>query len=224
MSETVRVLVVDDHEVVRMGLITLLEDVPWIQVVAQADSAEDALLAVSLHHPDVVVMDIRLPGDSGIDACQNITTRWPDTKVVMLTSYGDDTMIFRAIQAGASGYILKQVGTQSLIAAIDAIRRGEALLDPIVTQRVLAKVRQGEVERQAAAFKDLSEREMEVLALVAQGKSNVEIAQELMLAQKTVRNHVSAILAKLGLTNRIEAATYAVRHDIERHLPGRIDS
>lgn len=221
MSETVRVLVVDDHEVVRMGLTTLLEDVPWIQVVAQAESAEAALLAVSLHHPDVVVMDIRLPGDSGIDACQNITTRWPDTKVVMLTSYGDDTMIFRAIQAGASGYILKQVGTHALISAIDAIRRGEAVLDPIVTQRVLAKVRQGETERQAAAFKDLSEREMEVLALVAQGKSNVEIAQELMLAQKTVRNHVSAILTKLGLTNRIEAATYAVRHDIERHLPGQ---
>ncbi|MFO7683478.1 MAG: response regulator transcription factor [Chloroflexota bacterium] len=217
----VRVLVVDDHEVVRLGLITLLEDVPWIQVVAQADSAEDALLAVAHHYPDVVVMDIRLPGDSGIDACQKITTRWPNTKVVMLTSYGDDTMIFRAIQAGASGYILKQVGTHALITAIDAIRRGEALLDPIVTQRVLAKVRQGETERQAAAFKDLSEREMEVLAFVAQGKSNVEIAREMSLAQKTVRNHVSTILAKLGLTNRIEAATYAVRHDIERHLPGR---
>jgi DNA-binding NarL/FixJ family response regulator len=138
----------------------------------------------------------------------------------MLTSYGDDSLIFRAIQAGASGYILKQVGTHALIDAIAALRRGEALLDPVVTQRVLARVRQGEMERQAAAFKDLSAREMEVLALVAEGKSNVEIARELSLSSKTVRNHVSTILAKLDLTNRIEAATYAVRHDIERHLPG----
>ena len=189
--------------------------------MAQAGSAEEALLAVSRHHPHVVVMDIRLPGESGIDACSQITSRWPDVKVVMLTSYGDDALIFRAIQAGASGYILKQVGTHALITAIDAVRRGEALLDPVVTQRVLAKVRQGEAERQAAAFKDLSEREMEVLALVAEGKSNVEIAQEMSLASKTVRNHVSTILSKLGLTNRIEAATYAVRHDIERHLPGQ---
>jgi DNA-binding NarL/FixJ family response regulator len=221
MSEIVRVLVVDDHEVVRLGLVTLLEDVPWIRVVALADSAEEALVAVSRHSPNVVVMDIRLPGDSGIDACQKITSRWPDIKVVMLTSYGDDSLIFRAIQAGASGYILKQVGTHALIDAIAALRRGEALLDPVVTQRVLARVRQGEMERQAAAFKDLSAREMEVLALVAEGKSNVGIAQELSLSSKTVRNHVSTILAKLGLTNRIEAATYAVRHDIERHLPGR---
>lgn len=221
MSKTVRVLVVDDHEVVRLGLVTLLEDLPWIRVVAQADSAEEALLAVSRYSPDVIVMDIRLPGDSGIDACQQITSRWPDIKVVMLTSYGDDALIFRAIQAGASGYILKQVGTHALIDAIDALRRGEALLDPVVTQRVLTRVRQDEIARQAAAFRDLSEREMEVLALVAKGKSNVEIAQEMSLAQKTVRNHVSAILAKLGLTNRIEAATYAVRHDIERHLPGQ---
>lgn len=221
MSAIVRVLIVDDHEVVRMGLATLLEDIPWIRVVAQAGSAEEALLAVSRHHPHVVVMDIRLPGESGIDACSQITSRWPDVKVVMLTSYGDDTLIFRAIQAGASGYILKQVGAHALVDAIDALRRGEALLDPVVTQRVLARVRQGEIDRQTVAFKDLSEREMEVLALVAKGKSNVEIAKEMVLAQKTVRNHVSTILAKLGLSNRIEAATYAVRHDIDRHLPGR---
>ena len=221
MSEIVRVLIVDDHEVVRLGLGTLLEDVSWIRVVAQAGSAEEALLAVPRYSPHVVIMDIRLPGESGIDACRQITRRWPDVKVVMLTSYGDDTLIFRAIQAGASGYILKQVGAQALVDAIDALRRGEALLDPVVTQRVLARVRQSEIDRQTVAFKDLSDREMEILALVAKGKSNVEIAQELSLSSTTVRNHVSTILTKLGLTNRIEAATYAVRHDIDRHLPGQ---
>lgn len=219
--ELARVLIVDDHEVVRLGLTTLLNDVSWIQVVGQAVSAEDGLQAVARHQPDVVVMDIRLPGDSGIDACQQITRQWPDTKVVMLTSYGDDALIFRAIQAGASGYVLKQIGNQALIQAIDAARRGEAALDPVITQRVIAQVRKDEGDRQAAAFKELSEREMGILALVADGKSNTEIAAILMLSQKTVRNHVSTILSKLGVSNRIEAATYAVRHDIERHLPGQ---
>jgi DNA-binding NarL/FixJ family response regulator len=216
-----RVLIVDDHEVVRLGLTTLLNDVPWIEVVGQAATAEDGLRAVARHQPDVVVMDIRLPGESGIDACQQITQQWPDVKVVMLTSYGDDTLIFRALQAGASGYVLKQIGNQALIQAIDAARQGKASLDPVTTQRVIAQVRKDEVGRQAAAFKDLSDREMGILALVADGKSNIEIAKVLMLSQKTVRNHVSTILSKLGVSNRIEAATYAVRHDIERHLPGQ---
>jgi DNA-binding NarL/FixJ family response regulator len=128
-------------------------------------------------------------------------------------------MIFQAIRAGASGYVLKQVGNDSLIRALAAVRRGEALLDPVVTQRVLKRVRETETDRQAAAFRDLSEREMEVLALVAEGKSNNEIAEALFLSEKTVRNHVSTILSKLGFSNRIEAATYAVRNHIEQHLP-----
>lgn len=221
MIGSVRVILVDDHEVVRLGLITLLEDIPWIRVVAEAGNMVEAMRAVARYQPDAVIMDIRLPGDSGIDACAEITRRWPDTKVVMLTSHGDDDLILRAIQAGASGYVLKQVGNQALINALDAVRRGDALLDPVVTQRMLSHVRATERERQAIAFKDLSDREMEVLALVAKGKSNIEIARELVLSEKTVRNHVSAILAKLDLSNRIEAATYAVRHDIERHLPGK---
>ncbi len=130
----------------------------------------------------------------------------------------DDELIFQAIQAGASGYVLKQVGNESLIKALGAVQRGEALLDPAVTQRVLKRVRETETDREAAAFRDLSDREMEVLAQVAKGKSNGEIASELTLSEKTVRNHVSAILSKLGLTNRIEAATYAVRNNLERHL------
>jgi DNA-binding NarL/FixJ family response regulator len=215
---TLRVILVDDHEVVRLGLKTLLEDIPWIEVVAEAGDAAGAMTAVAQYQPNAVVMDIRLPGDSGIDACAAITRQWPQTKVVMLTSHGDDELLFRAIQASASGYVLKQVGNEALIHALDAVRRGEALLDPVMTQRVLAYVRDREREREAAAFKDLSYREIEVLALVAEGKSNAEIAAVLSLSEKTARNHVSTILAKLGLSNRIEAATYAVRHHIDQYL------
>lgn len=215
---SLRVLLVDDHEVVRLGLRTLLEDVEWLEVVAEAGDAVTAVQATERYQPDAVVMDIRLPGESGIEACATITQRWPHIKVIMLTSHGEDDLLFRAIQAGASGYVLKQVGNEPVIKALDAVRRGEALLDPVVTRRVLNYVRQSERDHQAAAFKDLSEREMEILALVAQGKSNGEIAAELILAEKTVRNHVSTILSKLGVTNRIEAATYAVRNHIEDYM------
>lgn len=223
MKERVRIILADDHEVVRLGLMTLLEDLPWVNVVAEAGTTDEAVEATARYQPDVIVMDIRMPGraGSGIDACRLITERWPEIKVIMLTSYGDDDLIFRALQAGASGYVLKQVGKESLIDALDAVRRGEALLDPQVTQRVISRVRESEEERQAAAFKELSPRELEVLAEVAKGKSNKEIADTLSLAEKTVRNHVSSILSKLSMSNRIEAATFAVRHDIERHVPGR---
>jgi DNA-binding NarL/FixJ family response regulator len=212
---------VDDHEIVRLGLRTLLEELSWVTVVAEAGTAEEALLAVDRHRPDVVVLDIRMPGESGLIASQQITRRWPETKVIFLTSYADDDLIVRAIQSGASGYVLKQVGNRKLIDALDAVRHGEALLDPVVTQRLITRVRQSETELQATAFKDLSAREMEVLAQVAQGKSNGQIAVVLSISEKTVRNHVSAILAKLHLSNRVEAATYAVRNDIERHIPGQ---
>lgn len=220
MKENVSVILVDDHEVVRLGLMTLLEDLPWVDVVAEAGTADEAVAAVNDWQADVVVMDIRLPGESGIDACQTITRRWPDTKVIMLTSYMDDDLIFRALQAGASGYVLKQVGNRPLIEALQAVRKGEALLDPSVTRRVIERVRSHEMAAQAAAFKELTERELQILAEVAKGKTNGQIADDLTLAEKTVRNHVSAILSKLGLNNRIEAATYAVRNNIEHHLPG----
>jgi two-component system, NarL family, response regulator DevR len=218
VKETIDVVLVDDHEVVRLGLMTLIDDLPWAKLVAEVGSAEEALAAVETHRPDAVIMDIRLPGQSGIEATRQIRQRWPETQVIMLTSYADDDLIFSALQAGASGYVLKQIGNRSLVDALDAVRRGEALLDPSVTQRVINRVREQESDRQAAAFRDLSARELEVLAEVAKGKSNGEIGDELGLSEKTVRNHVSAILSKLGLTNRIEAATYAVRNDIERHV------
>jgi two-component system response regulator DevR len=223
MKETVRVILADDHEVVRLGVRTLLEDVPWVQVTAEADNAEEAVRLTEMHKPDVVVMDIRMPGASGIDACREITSRFEGVQVIMLTSFGDDELILKALQAGASGYILKQVGNRSLVSALEAVRQGNALLDPQVTRQVIDQIRKDEVTRQAAAFRDLSAREMEVLAEVAKGLSNGEIAAVLNLSEKTVRNHVSAILSKLHLTNRIEAATYAVRHDIDRHLPGHND-
>ena len=213
----VRLVLVDDHEVVRLGLMSLMEDLDWVEVVAEVGTAQAAVRAVEAHRPEVVVMDIRLPDQSGIEACRQITESWPETKVIMLTSYADDELIFGAIQAGASGYVLKQVGNQELIQALEAGRRGDALLDPAVTRRVLARMRESERQQQAGAFRDLSERELQVLALVAQGKSNPEIADQISLSKKTVRNHVSAILAKLGLANRVEAATFAVRHDIEQH-------
>lgn len=221
MSEEVTVLLVDDHEIVRLGLMTLLEDIAWINIVGEAGSAAEAIAEVDSWRPDVVVMDIRMPGESGIDACREIRQRWPDTKVIMLTSHADDDLIFQALQAGANGYVLKQVGNRPLIDALKAVRDGQALLDPQVTQRVIERVRQHELENQAAAFKDLTARELEVLAEVATGKSNNEIADVLMVSEKTVRNHVSAILSKLGFSNRIEAATYAVRNNIEQHVPGR---
>ena len=150
--------------------------------------------------------------------------RWPKIKVVMLTSFDQDDLIFQALQAGASGFVLKQVGNQQLIDTLDAVRRGTALLDPAVTLRLIEHVRRQETEQQAAAFKDLSQREMLVLSKVAKGMTNKQIAGSLNLSEKTVRNHVSAILAKLNLTNRIEAATYAVRNNIEHHLPEHFQS
>ena len=215
----IRVMLVDDHEVVRLGLRTLLEDQPWIRIVAEAGNAEQAFQAAESLRPDVVVMDIRLPGQNGIQTCQELTNRWPEMRVIMLTSYADDELIFKALQAGASGYVLKQVGNQALIDGLDALRRGEALLDPVVTGKVIARMRESERQRERDVFRDLSEREMEVLALVVDGKSNAEIAAELSLSQKTVGHHVSTILSKLGFSNRIEAATFAVRHHIENYLP-----
>jgi DNA-binding NarL/FixJ family response regulator len=210
-------MLVDDHEVVRMGLRMLLEQVPDVRIAAEAGSAEEAIRLCGIHKPDVVIMDIRMPpGSSGIDACRTIVERWPDTQVIMLTSYADDELVSEAIQAGAVGYVLKQVGTGELVRALDAVRQGAALLDPGVTRRVLAMMRQ-RGEEKPDPFKGLTERELDVLRHLAEGKSNAEIAEALVLSDKTVRNHVSVILDKLQVNNRVEAATYAVAHDIGKY-------
>lgn len=210
----VRVLLVDDHEVVKLGLTTLLNDQPSIQVVGEASTAAEAVRAVERLKPNVVLMDVRIPGEGGIEATRQITVRFPETKVLMLTSYADDDLILRAIRAGASGYVLKQVGNAELLRAIAAVARGDALLDPSTTARVLARVREQDRKAEEDAFRDLSDREMEVLAHVARGKTNAEIGKILHLSEKTARNYVSSVLEKLRLSNRIELATYAVEHHI----------
>jgi len=213
MNKT-RVLLVDDHEVVRLGLMTLINDQPSMQVVGEAGTTAEAVRAVERLHPDVVLMDIRMPGEGGIEATQQIVARFPETKVVMLTSFADDELIVRAIRAGAVGYVLKQVGNEELLRAITAVARGEALLDPSTTARLLSRVREAERKADEDAFRDLSDREMDVLAELARGKTNAEIGRVLNLSEKTVRNYVSTILEKLHLTNRVELATYAVEHHL----------
>lgn len=213
-----RILLVDDHEVVRLGLKALLDRHPQFCVVGEAATAHEAVTFVEQNHPDIVVMDIRLPGGSGIDACEKITKNHPDTQVIMLTSYAEDEMLFSAIRAGAAGYVLKQIGGEDLIQALEAIARGEALLDPSVTQRIFQEVRRAAKEEEASAFAELTQQEKHVLILVSEGKTNREIAKELYLGEGTVRNYVSSILAKLNVSNRAEAAAYAVKHNLRDHL------
>ncbi|HTX92156.1 MAG TPA: response regulator transcription factor [Anaerolineales bacterium] len=213
-----RILLVDDHEVVRLGLKALLERHPQFDIIGEAASAREAIEQVANNHPDVVVMDIRLPGTSGIEACEEITSRFPETRVLMLTSYAEDEMLFSAIRAGASGYILKQIGGEELVKALEAVGRGEALLDPAVTQRVFQEVRRAVKEEEASAFAHLSQQEKHVLLLVSEGKTNREIAKALFLGEGTVRNYVSSILSKLGVNNRAEAAAYAVEHNLREYI------
>jgi len=213
-----RILLVDDHEVVRLGLKALLERHPNFEVLAEASTAREAIEQVKTYAPDVVVMDIRLPGGSGIEACQEIMTNYPNTRVIMLTSYAEDEMLFSAIRAGAAGYVLKQTGGEDLVHAIETVSRGEALLDPAVTQRVFQEVRKAARDEESSAFSALTQQERHVLLLVSEGKTNREIAKSLYLGEGTVRNYVSSILSKLGVSNRAEAAAYAVEHNLRDHL------
>ncbi len=213
-----RVILVDDHEVVRVGLRSLLERHPQFDVVGEAGSAREAIEKTEMLKPDVVVMDIRLPGTSGIEACEQIVTKHPKVKVIMLTSYAEDEMLFSAIRAGASGYVLKQIGSNDLVKALEAVGRGEALLDPAVTQRVFQEVRRAVKNEEASAFSHLSQQEKHVLLLVSEGKTNREIARQLYLGEGTVRNYVSSILSKLNVSNRAEAAAYAVEHNLKEYI------
>ncbi len=207
-------MLVDDHQVVRLGLRALLDDLPGLQVVGEASTSAEAVAAVERLQPNIVLMDIRIPGAGGIDATRQITARFPQTKVIMLTSYADDELIWRAVNAGAMGYVLKQVGNEELLRAIDAVRHGEALLDPATTRRMLERVRVAERRANADAFRGLSEHEMVILAALARGANYTEISEQLHLSEKTVRNHISKILVKLNLSHRVELAAYAIQHHL----------
>lgn len=218
MANVLRIMLVDDHEVVRLGMRALLERHHNLSVVAEADTEDTAVSEALRVQPDIILMDIRLAGGSGIDACYRIVRERPETKIIMLTSYAEDELLFAAIRAGAIGYVLKQVGSGELLRAIEAAARGEGALDPSLTQRVLNEVRRSIQKDEAAAFGDLTEQEKQVLALIAAGQTNRTIAHQLFLSQGTVRNYVSSILAKLNLANRAEAAAYAIKHRLNEHL------
>ncbi len=207
MSEQIKILLVDDHEVVRMGLRTLLERRDNIDVVGEAGTVEEAVAEAERTEPDVIVMDIRLPDGNGVDACREIRGQRPETKVIMLTSYADDEAIYGSIMAGASGYLLKQTRGQDLASAIERVAAGESLLDPGITEKVLKRMRalaQGESDELAA----LTPQERKIIGLIAEGKTNKEIAEEVFLSDKTVKNYVSSILSKLNLRRRSEAAAF----------------
>jgi two-component system response regulator DevR len=211
-----RLLIVDDHEVVRQGLVALLDRRENFQVVAEAGTVEESLAQARRHQPDIVVMDVRLPDGSGIEACREIRAELPGTRVIILTSFPDDEAVLSAIVAGASGYLLKQVRARDLISALEAVGRGESLLDPAVTEKVLQRVRQiasGEFHDELSG---LTPQERKILLLVAEGKTNKEVATEIFLSDKTVKNYVSSILAKLNLERRAQAAAFVAKHHLER--------
>ena len=215
---SLRILLVDDHEVVRVGVRALIERQPEMEVVGEATTVREAVSQVEQLVPDVVVLDIRLPGGNGLEACRQIKDLRPETRIIVLTSYPDDEVLFDAIACGADGYVLKQIGSDDLIRALQQVGRGESLLDPSVTDRVFAKMREMREQERAHAFAELSAQEMQILGRVAEGETNREIGAALQLSEKTVRNYVSIILGKLGLSSRAQAAAYAARHRIEDFL------
>jgi two-component system response regulator DevR len=210
-AQPLTLIVVDDHEVVRQGLVALLGRRPGFQVVAEAGTVAESIEAARRFQPDLVIMDVRLPDGSGIEACREIRAELPNTRVVILTSYPDEDAVLSAIVAGASGYLLKQVRARDLVAALEAVARGESLLDPAVTGRVLERVRRIATSNEPDELAQLTPQEQKILLLVAEGKTNKEIAADVFLSDKTVKNYVSSILAKLNLERRAQAAAYMAR-------------
>jgi two-component system, NarL family, response regulator DevR len=211
VTRPLRLLVVDDHEVVRQGLVALLDRREGFEVVAEAGTVAEAVQQAHRHEPDIVIMDVRLPDGSGVEACREIRAERSATRVVMLTSYPDEEAVLSAIVAGASGYLLKQIRARDLVSALEAVGRGESLLDPAVTEKVLERVRRIATGGAADELAALTPQEKKILLLVAEGKTNKEIAAEVFLSDKTVKNYVSSILAKLNLERRAQAAAYMAR-------------
>src|SRR5260221_4647459 len=214
----IRIIIADDHEVVRVGIKALLQQHPELHVVGEASTGEEAIQQVEVLTPDVVVMDIRMPGISGVDACRRIVQQSPTTRVVMLTSFAEDELLFAAIRAGAAGYVLKRIGSDDLIRTIKAVASGESALDPAMIEAVFREVNQSERSKERAIFSDLTTQEILGLALIAEGLTNREIAGRLFLGEGTVRNYVSNVLSKLQLANRAEAAAFAVQNKVKEYV------
>ncbi len=215
-----RVMLVDDHEIVRDGIKAMLDAEDDVVVTAQAGTVREAIDEAHRTRPDVVVMDVRLADGSGIEATREIRADHPDTRVLMLTSFADDEALFASIMAGASGYVLKQVKSGDLLRAIRAVGAGDSLLDPSVTSAVLDRLRRGKHLMKDEKLARLSPQEERILTLVADGRTNKEIGDELNLAEKTVKNYVSSILSKLEVARRAEAAAYLARHTT---TPGTVE-
>jgi two-component system, NarL family, response regulator DevR len=213
----IRVFLLDDHEVVRRGLKELLESDGDIEVVGESGSAAEATRRIPALRPDVAVLDARLPDGSGIDVCRDVRSREPNTAALILTSYDDDEALFAAIMAGAAGYVLKQIRGTDLVDAVRRVAAGQSLLDPAVTQQVLDRLRRGPEENSALA--PLTDQERRILELIGEGMTNRQIAEAMFLAEKTVKNYVSSLLAKLGLERRTQAAVFAAKH-LPEHKPG----
>lgn len=212
----IRVFLLDDHEVVRRGVHDLLDAEPDLEVVGEAATATQALVRVPALRPDVAILDVRLPDGDGVTVCRELRSRMPGLVCLMLTSFDDEEALLDAIMAGASGYVLKQITGTDLVAAVRTVASGQSMLDPGATTRLMARLRGDAVKEQPApdALSSLTEREREILALVGDGLTNRQIGQRLFLAEKTVKNHISRLLAKLGVERRVQAAVIATQtHD-----------
>lgn len=212
---SIKVSLVDDHEVVRAGLKALIDSQEDMEVVGEAGSVEEGIRRVGYDEPDVVVLDVRLPDGSGVEACREIRERFPDVKVLMLTSFADEEALMAAILAGASGYVLKRIKSDQLVEDIRRVGAGESLLDPEMTDRLFQRLRTGSVEDPLLG--KLTPQERTIVDHIAAGLTNKQIAGEMFLAEKTVKNYVSNILAKMGMARRSEAAAYVARVEAEKH-------
>lgn len=217
-DDRIRVFLLDDHEVVRRGLADLIGLESDMVVVGEAGSKTDALHRLPASRPNVAVLDVRLPDGSGVEVCREIRSSLPDIRCLMLTSYADDEALFDAIMAGASGYVLKEIRGNDLITAIRQVAAGKSLLDPAATQRVLDRLRRG--DQQDTRLDGLSDQERRILELIGEGMTNRQIGEAMHLAEKTVKNYVSSLLAKLGMERRTQAAAYAARIAAENEHRG----
>lgn len=217
MSDVIHVLLADDHDLVREGLKATLRNQPDFNVVAEASTGEEAIVAARTCRPNLVVMDVRMPGLSGIEACREIRSEMPEVNVLMLTSYGDERAVMASIVAGASGFVLKEVRTPELLKAMRTVGTGGSVLDSTSAATVIEQIRKGNiVSEEDRLAQQLNERELQILDYIAEGLTNREIGERLYLSEKTVKHHVSDILSKLGLSRRVEAAGFAIRRKVQR--------